>query len=63
MRIAIALSILLLASTISGQPPYPQEFEVRRCATIDGRDPACPDVARKNCMWIRTDDGWMVSGQ
>jgi hypothetical protein len=66
MHIAFALLVLLLGSTVAGQPArpmYPSDFEVRGCSTIDGRDQAHPDQHCANCTWIRTDDGWMVSCQ
>ena len=64
MRLAFGLMLLLLGSAVNGQPsrpPYPNDFEVRGCSALDGRDPSHPSVVCKRCDWIRTDDGWIVS--
>jgi hypothetical protein len=63
MRITVFLLLLVLASTISGQPTYPREFDVRGCSVIDGHNAEHPDQHCTKCNWIRTDDGWMVSCQ
>ena len=63
MRIALVLLLLVLVSTIEGQPSYPREFDVRGCSVTDGRDASHPDQHCTKCDWIRTDDGWIVSCQ
>jgi hypothetical protein len=64
MRLAFGLMLLLLGSTLSGQPSqpiYPRDFAVRGCNVTDGREPSHPDEHCANCDWIRTDEGWIVS--
>jgi hypothetical protein len=45
MRLAFGLMLLLLGSTLSGQPSqpiYPRDFAVRGCNVTDGREPLAP---------------------